>query len=158
MRYWLMKSEPDTYSIDDLKRDGFSAWEGVRNYQARNFMRDDMRVGDLALFYHSNAKPSGVAGICRVCHENIPDKTAFDPKSEYYDPKSTKDNPRWMMVEVEFVEKFLEVISIQTLRETEGLEDMVVLKKGSRLSITPLKKEEFDIIRKLAASFKTHES
>lgn len=150
MRYWLMKSEPDTYSIDDLKRDGFSAWEGVRNYQARNFMRDDMRNGDLALFYHSNANPPGIAGICRVCHESFPDKTAFDPKSEYYDPKSTKDNPRWMMVEVEFVEKFPEIISIQTLRNTKGLEDMAVLKKGSRLSITPLKKDEFEIIRKIA--------
>jgi predicted RNA-binding protein with PUA-like domain len=145
-----MKSEPDTYSIDDLKRDGFSAWEGVRNYQARNFMRDDMRNGDLALFYHSNTNPPGIAGICRVCHESFPDKTAFDPKSEYYDPKSTKDNPRWMMVEVEFVEKFPEIISIQTLRNTKGLEHMAVLKKGSRLSITPLKKEEFEIIRKMA--------
>lgn len=148
MRYWLMKSEPDTYSIDHLKRDGFSAWEGVRNYQARNFMKE-MKVGDLALFYHSNAKPSGVAGICRVTHENLVDKTAFDPKSDYYDPKSTKDNPRWIMVEVEFVEKFHDLISIQTLRDTKGLEDMIILKKGSRLSVTPLEKEEFDIIRKM---------
>jgi predicted RNA-binding protein with PUA-like domain len=150
MQYWLMKSEPDAFSIDDLKRDTVTKWEGVRNFQARNFMRDRMKLGDLALFYHSNAHPSGVIGICRVCSHPIPDETAQNPQSQYFDPKASPEHPIWMMVKVEFVKKFKEVIPLAQLRETKGLEDMVLLRKGSRLSITPVTKKEYDIINKLA--------
>jgi predicted RNA-binding protein with PUA-like domain len=148
-RYWLMKSEPDVYSIHDLEREGQAEWDGVRNYQARNFMRDEMRVGDAVLFYHSNAKPPGVAGVARVCREAYPDHTAHDPHSKYHDPKSTPDEPRWFMVDVEHVESFPEVIPLDTLRETPGLEDMMVIKKGIRLSVQPVAKREFDMVVKL---------
>lgn len=150
IQYWLMKTEPSTFSIDDLKRQGFSDWEGVRNYQARNFMRDDMRIGDLALFYHSNAHPSGVVGICRICRESHPDYTSWDKNSVYYDPKASPDNPIWMMVEVEFVEKFPQVISIEELRKHPQLEGLRILEKGSRLSITPVEKKHFEFICKLS--------
>lgn len=146
MNYWLMKSEPDTFSIDDLKRQKKSDWEGVRNYQARNFMRDQMKVGDLAFFYHSNAKPSGVAGICKISKINIPDYTAWDPKSKYFDPKTDPDNPRWIMVQVEFVEKFPEVISLHELRKHKELKNLMILQKGSRLSITPVTNIEYQTI------------
>jgi predicted RNA-binding protein with PUA-like domain len=148
-RYWLMKSEPDVYSIQDLEREGETGWEGVRNYQARNLMRDDMRVGDGVLFYHSNAKPPGVAGLARVCREAHPDPTAFDPDSDYHDPKSTRDAPRWVMVAVQHVETFPEVVSLDRLRETPGLEDMMVIKRGMRLSVQPVSKREFDTVAKL---------
>jgi predicted RNA-binding protein with PUA-like domain len=148
-RYWLMKSEPDVYSIHDLEREGQAEWDGVRNYQARNFMRDEMRVGDAVLFYHSNAKPPGVAGVARVCREAYPDHTAYDPLSKYHDPKSTRDEPRWFMVDVEHVESFPEVIPLDTLREAPGLEDMMVIKKGIRLSVQPVTKREFDTVVKL---------
>src|SRR5690606_17593040 len=105
-RYWLMKSEPGSYSIDDLQRDTRTSWEGVRNYQARNFMRDDMRPGDGVLFYHSGANPPGVAGLAKIARAAYPDPTALDPDSHYYDPKATKEDPRWVMVDIEFVEKF----------------------------------------------------
>lgn len=150
MNYWLMKSEPETYSIDDLQKDGTSDWEGVRNYQARNFMRDQMRMGDLALFYHSNAKPPGVAGICKVVETDIADYTSWDPKSKYFDPKSSPDNPRWIMVKVEFVEKFSEIISLAKLKEFSELKDLLLLQKGSRLSITPLEKKHFKFIKQLS--------
>ena len=149
MKLWLMKSEPDVYSIDDLRRDGTEHWEGVRNYQARNFMRD-MAEGDLALFYHSNAKPPGVAGICRIVREAYPDPTQFDRKSEYYDPKSNKDDPRWSMVDVEFVEKFAEEVSLQTLKDEPALEEMRVTQKGSRLSVQPVEKKHFKKVLKMA--------
>jgi predicted RNA-binding protein with PUA-like domain len=148
-RYWLIKSEPGTYSIDDLERDGATCWEGVRNYQARNMMRDEMRVGDLALFHHSSAKPAGVAGVARVCRESYPDDTAFDPESRYHDPKSSPDDPRWMMVDVEFVEKFPRVVSLEEMRGTKGLEEMPVLKRGMRLSVMPVTKAQFEIVRGL---------
>jgi predicted RNA-binding protein with PUA-like domain len=138
-----MKSEPDVYSIDDLKRDGQTPWTGVRNYQARNFMRDEMRVGDLVLFYHSNAEPPGVAGIGRVACPAYPDFTARDPKSEYYDPKATEANPIWMMVEVAFVEKFARVVSLDALRREPALGGMLVLKKGQRLSVQPVDAAHF---------------
>lgn len=144
MKYWLMKSEPEAYSIEDLQRDRKSDWEGVRNYQARNFMRDEMSVGDLALFYHSNAKPSGIAGVCEISKTGIPDYTSWDPKSKYYDPKTDPDNPKWIMVEVKFVKKFPEIIPLAELRKTPVLKDMMILQKGSRLSITPLQKIEFE--------------
>lgn len=139
-RYWLMKSEPDVYSIDDLKRDGSTSWEGVRNYQARNFMRDEMKVGDLVLFYHSNAKPPGVAGLARVCREAHPDPTQFDPKSDYYDPKATRENPRWMLVDVEYVERFAALLPLESLKADADLEGMELLRKGSRLSVQRVEK------------------
>ncbi len=147
-QYWLMKSEPDVYSIEDLERDGKTHWDGVRNYQARNFMRDRMRVGDGVLFYHSNAKPPGVAGLARVCKEGYPDHTAFDSKDPHFDPKSNPADPRWFMVDVEFVEKFPELLPLGDLRDVDGLEEMVLFKR-SRLSVQPVTKEEFGIIRKL---------
>lgn len=149
IQYWLMKSEPDVFSIDDLKNAGFTHWEGVRNFQARNFMRDEMKVGDLALFYHSNASPSGIAGICRVCRESHPDLTALDKESPYYDPKASALKPIWMMVEVEFVEKFTHFITLAELRKNEELKDLRILQKGSRLSITPVEKKHFELIQKL---------
>ena len=151
-RYWLMKTEPDTYSIDELHREKRTCWDGVRNYQARNLMRDDMKVGDLILFYHSNAKPPGVAGVARVCREAYPDHTAWDPESEYYDSRSTPDNPVWMMVDVEFVERFPEPVSLEQLKETPALEGMLVTKKGQRLSIQPVSSEHFEIVLEAAGS------
>jgi predicted RNA-binding protein with PUA-like domain len=134
MKYWLMKSEPSAYSIDDLKRDGTTTWNGVRNYQARNSMRDDMRVGDKVLFYASNADPSGVTGIAEVSGEARPEL----------------EDPTWCMVEIRHVETFPAIVPLATLRETQGLEKMVVIQKGSRLSVQPVTKAEFDIVRKLA--------
>jgi len=149
MRYWLMKSEPTTYSIDDLFRDGSTYWEGVRNYQARNYMRDQMKIGDLALFYHSNASPPGVAGICCISSPCVPDLTALDSNSHYFDPKSTLENPIWMMIEVKFVEKFPHFVSLEEIKKTQDLLDMLVLKKGMRLSIMPVEEKHYTIVRKL---------
>jgi predicted RNA-binding protein with PUA-like domain len=148
-QFWLMKSEPDVYSIDDLERDGTEPWEGVRNYQARNFMRE-MLVGDWVLFYHSNAKPPGVAGLARVCREAYPDPTQFDRKSQYFDPKSSKDAPRWSRVDVAFVEKFPAFLSLQTLKDNKRLQGMRVTQKGQRLSVQPVEKAHFDAVLKLA--------
>jgi predicted RNA-binding protein with PUA-like domain len=145
--HWLAKSEPETYSIDDLERDGWTSWDGVRNYQARNNMRA-MKRGDLVLFYHSNAKPPGVIGVARVRTEAYPDPTAWNRRSKYFDPQSPKDNPRWDMVDLEFVEKFGELVSLDTLKTTRGLEQMVVTRRG-RLSVQPVTKEEFQIVRRL---------
>jgi predicted RNA-binding protein with PUA-like domain len=147
-RYWLMKSEPSSYSIDDLERDGRTSWEGVRNYQARNFMRDDMKVGDGVLYYHSGANPPGVAGLARIAREGYPDPSALDPKSHYHDPKATEEDPRWFMVDIEFVERFPDVVPLATLHDTAGLEEMLVNKK-SRLSVQPVAKQEFDIVARL---------
>jgi predicted RNA-binding protein with PUA-like domain len=149
MKYWLMKSEPDVFSIDDLKKKKKSGWDGVRNYQARNYMRDDMKIGDTILFYHSSCEIPGVAGLAKVCKESHPDPSQFDSKSEYFDPKATKDNPRWFMVEVEFVEKFDRVITLTEIKEDKGLEKMPLVQKGSRLSINPVTIEEFKIIKGL---------
>ncbi|MCW8902167.1 EVE domain-containing protein [Sedimenticola sp.] len=149
-QYWLMKSEPDAYSIDDLKRDRTEHWDGIRNYQARNFMMKDMKTGDEILFYHSSCKVPGVVGLARVCKEAYPDFTAWNPDSKYYDPKSTPEKPRWYMVDVEFVKKFPEVISLNQVRQTPALEGMKLLQKGNRLSIMPLNKHEFQTICKLA--------
>jgi predicted RNA-binding protein with PUA-like domain len=152
MKFWLMKSEPGAFSIDDLSKEGFSGWDGVRNYQARNYMRDDMNEGDLALFYHSNANPSGVAGICRITETDIVDPTAFDPDSQYFDPKSSEENPRWIMVEVEFVEKFPRFVPLSEIKGHESLSDMKLVQKGSRLSIMPITKKHFQTILKLGKS------
>ncbi|MEM7480991.1 MAG: EVE domain-containing protein [Acidobacteriota bacterium] len=150
-RYWLMKVEPEAYSIDDLESDGTTPWEGVRNYQARNFMRDDMRVGDGVLFYRSNAKPPGVVGLAEVSKAGYPDSFAFDPKHKYHDPKSDPDDPTWYMVDIRFKKKFPGVVSLATLKETEGLEEMLVTKRGQRLSIQPVQRTEFEIVRKLGS-------
>lgn len=144
-----MKSEPDVFSIDTLKTKKKSGWDGVRNYQARNFMRDDMKIGDMVLFYHSSCDVPGVAGLARVSKESHPDPSQFDPKSEYYDPKATKENPRWFMVEVEFVEKFNEVITLHQIKNIKALENMPLVQKGSRLSINPVSAPEYKTILKL---------
>lgn len=149
MKYWLMKSEPDVYSIDQLKKDKTTWWEGVRNYQARNFMMKDMEVGDAVLFYHSNAEPPGVAGLAVVSKKAEPDKQQFDKKSEYFDPKATKEKPIWYCVQLGFDEKFKELVSLQDLRDNEKLQDMLVLAKGSRLSVQPVDKKHFEIVKKM---------
>ena len=151
--YWLMKSEPASYSIDALKRDGKTGWSGVRNYQARNFMRDGMKVGDLILFYHSSGddkNPTGVAGIAKVSKPAHADASALDKNDDHYDPKSTKEEPIWLMVEIAFVEKFAKTVTLETLRKTKGLEAMQLLKRGQRLSVQPVTKEEFEIVKGLA--------
>ena len=150
MNYWLMKSEPDVFSIDNLKTKKKSGWDGVRNYQARNFMRDDMKLGDLVLFYHSSCEVPGVAGLAKVSKTSHPDPSQFDSKSEYYDPKATKEAPRWFMVEVEFVEKFDQVVTLTEIKNTKGLDKMPLVQKGSRLSINPVAASEFKIINSLA--------
>jgi predicted RNA-binding protein with PUA-like domain len=129
MSSWLMKSEPSEYSIDDLARDKRSSWFGVRNYLARNYMRDHMQIGDRVLFYHSSCDAVGIAGLARVCSTAHPDETQYDPESDYYDPKATREKPIWMCVDIEFVEKLREVISIAELRSTPGLEKMKILEK-----------------------------
>ncbi len=148
-QYWLMKSEPEAYSIDDLKRDGKTYWDGVRNYQARNFMRDQMKVGDLVLYYHSNAEPSGVAGIAKICRTGYPDFCAWDPKDKHYDPSSNPAKPTWMMVDLEFVEKFPHFVSLQELKANPDLDGMLVLKKGMRLSVQPVEEIHFEGVRRL---------
>ena len=148
-RYWLMKCEPEAYTIEDLERDGTTTWEGVRNFQARNSMRDDMKKGDGVLFYASNAEPSGVTGLAEVSREAYPDPFAFEKGHVYYDPKSDPANPTWYTVEIRFVEKFPEIVPLATLKETPGLEKMVVTQKGSRLSVQPVTKPEYEIVRRL---------
>lgn len=141
-----MKSEPDVFSIDDLCKSKTTWWEGVRNYQARNFMMKEMTAGDQVLFYHSNAEPSGIAGLAKVCQEAKPDLTQFDKKSDYYDAKSSKENPRWHCVQIQFVEKFPEILPLELLKKQEPLSDMQVLKKGQRLSVQPVTEKEFQFI------------
>lgn len=148
-RYWLMKCEPEAYTIEDLERDGTTSWEGVRNFQARNFMRDDMKKGDGVLFYASNAEPSGVTGLAEISREAYPDPYAFQEGHKYHDPKSDPANPTWYMVDIRFVERFPAIVSLQQLKDTPGLETMMVTQKGSRLSVQPATKEEFEIVRKL---------
>ena len=142
-KFWLMKSEPDAYSIEDLERDGQAEWDGVRNYQ----------VGDLVLFYHSNAKPPGVAGVAEVATEAYADPTQFDPESKYHDPKSTKEAPRWQLVDLAFVEKFDEVLGLDVLKEhAEALDGMMVIKRGIRFSVQPVDKAHFKTVLKLAGA------
>jgi predicted RNA-binding protein with PUA-like domain len=137
-RYWLMKSEPDVFSIVDLKKARVTGWEGVRNYQARNFMRDEMKKGDLVFFYHSNGEPPGLAGLARVDGTAVPDPTQFDQKSEYYDATSPKHEPRWMMVTVRFVEAFKELVPLAVLKADPALAGLALLQKGQRLSVQPV--------------------
>jgi predicted RNA-binding protein with PUA-like domain len=151
MNYWLLKSEGECYSIDDLKKDRKVAWTGVRNYQARNFMRDSMKVGDFALFYHSQSNPTGVYGIAKVVSKPYPDPTAFDKKDEHYDPKSKKENPTWILVDIAFVSKFKHPISLDEIKIDQKLEGMVVRQQGSRLSIMPVSEKHFKYIKDILA-------
>jgi predicted RNA-binding protein with PUA-like domain len=149
MNYWLMKSEPDVYGIEDLQRDRTTVWDGVRNYQARNFLRS-MAPGDLVLFYHSNTSPLGIVGLMKVAEPNIDDPTQFDAKSKYYDPKSTKESPRWQTVVVEFVEIFPQIITLDMLRETFSPDDLGVVRQGNRLSVMPVPEDVAQTILKQA--------
>ena len=148
-RYWLMKCEPAAYTIDDLARDGATSWEGVRNYQARNFLRDDMQVDDGVLFYASNADPSGVTGLARIARSGYPDAFAWKKGHKYFDAASRKAAPTWYMVDVGFVERFPATVPLDTLKRAPGLEAMMVTQKGSRLSIQPVTKAEYDIVCRL---------
>lgn len=147
-----MKSESHVYSIDDLCRDKTTPWDGVRNYQARNFMRDQMKLGDLVIYYHSNSDPTGIAGLAKVSREAYPDPTQFDTASKYFDAKATQENPRWQLVNLEFVEKFQRTITLTELEEQEPLADMLVVQKGQRLSVQPVSKEHFKYVLRLAQS------
>ena len=146
--YWLVKSEPEVFSISDLEAapKKTTHWDGVRNYQARNTMRDDMKLDDLVLFYHSNADPPAVAGIVKVVREGYPDHTAFDENDDHFDPKSKKDSPSWFMVDVQHVETFKKPLGLDELRHLKELEDMVLLQKGSRLSVQPVTAKQFEFI------------
>ncbi len=152
--YWLVKSEPDVFSIDDLAsaKKKTTHWDGVRNYQARNTLRDEMKLGDLVLFYHSNANPPGIAGIAKVVREGYPDHTAFDEDDPHYDPKSKRADPTWYMVDIQLVEKFAREISLPELREMPGLANMALLQRGSRLSVQAVSPQEFEAIRGVAHS------
>ena len=146
MTNWLMKSEPDAYGIDDLKRDRREPWDGIRNYQARNMMRDDMQIGDKVFFYHSNCKDIGVVGVMKVASRSYPDPTQFDPESNYYDPKSNPDDPRWCLVDVQFVKKLSRTISLAEIKAHPGLDDMILVRKGNRLSIMPVSEDHWNLI------------
>lgn len=148
-QYWLLKSEPSCYSFDDLKRDGSTAWTGIRNYQARNFIRDSMQDGDLAFFYHSSADPAAIVGICQIVGEAFPDSTALDPDDDHFDKKHTLEKPTWYSRTVKFVKPLKKPLAINEIREIAGLADMVLLQKGSRLSIQPVTKEQWQILSKL---------
>ena len=150
MAYWLMKSEPDVFGIDDLERVGVEPWEGVRNYQARNMMRDAMKKGDLAFFYHSNTQVPGIVGVLRIEREGYPDDAAFDPEHKYYDPKSDPDNPRWYRVDVAFEDRFDEVIPLSWLKEQPELADCPLVRKGNRLSILPITDQQWHFIMQQA--------
>jgi predicted RNA-binding protein with PUA-like domain len=149
---WLMKSEPDVYSIADLEADGETGWGGVRNYQARNLMRDEMKVGDWVLFYHSNAQPSGVAGLAKVSSAPLPDPAQFDKKSDYFDATSTKAEPRWVMVNIAFVEAFERVVPLEVLKADPKLAGMALLQKGQRLSVQKVSPAHFAQVLALAGA------
>lgn len=153
-RYWLLKTEPEVYSIDDLARepDQTTFWNGVRNYQARNYLRDQIRAGDRVLVYHSNARPPAVVGTAVVVREGYPDHTAWDPASPYYDPASTPEQPRWWMVDIRLERVFQRPLPLDELRQVPALKKMELLRKGSRLSVQPVRREEFETILKLAAA------
>jgi predicted RNA-binding protein with PUA-like domain len=147
--YWLMKSEPSVYGVDDLERDSSTHWDGVRNFRARNYMRS-MKLGDGVFFYHSNANPKAIVGLARVVKEAYPDHTQFDAESKYYEPRATKDKPYWFMVDIGFVRKLDEPLSLEALREVPELEGMALLKKGQRLSVQPVTEEEWRTVCRLA--------
>ncbi len=146
MNHWLMKSEPDVYGIDHLERDGSTPWSGVRNYRARNFMRDDMAVGDRVLFYHSRSRPPGVVGIAEVTAAAHPDATQFDPDSDYHDPKATREEPRWFCVDVGFVRRLARLVPLDELKADPALDGLLVAQKGQRLSIMPVDAAHYEHI------------
>lgn len=146
MQYWLMKSEPDAFGIDDLEKVGIEPWDGVRNYQARNMMRDQMQVGDGILFYHSNCEVPGIVGIAEVATSGYPDDTAFNPEAKYFDPKSDPENPRWYRVDVKFIRKLKRTISLAELKEETALAEMPLVRKGNRLSVMPVSSQEWNHI------------
>ena len=148
-RYWVLKSEPDCYSIDDLERDGSTGWDGVRNYQARNIMRDEMKVGDLALFHHSSAEPTGVAGVGEIVGPARPDPTALDPKNDHFDAKATEENPIWVLVDVGFVAKFKSIVALGSLKKDDRLDGMMLIARGSRLSVQPVSEKHFAVVCEL---------
>ncbi len=150
MRYWLMKSEPDVYSIDHLARDKSTHWNGVRNYQARNFMRDQMQIGDKVLFYHSNCEEPAIVGIAEVSKLAYPDPSQFDRKSKYYDDKSTHENPRWLNVDIRFMKKKIRPVTQTAMRDHKPLETMRILQRGNRLSITPVDPKEWKEVMAMA--------
>ena len=152
MNYWLMKTEPTTYNIDDLAKEGKTQWEGVRNYQARNFMKKDMLIGDKVLFYHSNCKPPGIVGLAKVCSKPYPDFFALDPSSKYFDPKASHQNPIWWMVDVEYIKTFDRTLSLEEIKQDSRLVNMLVIKKGMRLSIQPVEKKDFETILEILKS------
>lgn len=145
-QYWLMKTEPDVYSINQLKTDGITHWEGIRNYQARNFMMNTMCIGDWVFVYHSNCSPPGIVGLAQVASTAYPDFFSWDEQSPYHDPKSTPKSPRWFMVDIGYICSFNEIISLEMLKKNGRLSDMLVVKKGQRLSIQPVQKEDFHYI------------
>ena len=151
-RYWLVKSEPDSFSFDDLLASPgrTTCWDGVRNFQARNFMRDEMKRGDLVFFYHSSADPTAIVGIAEVVRDGYPDSTALDPRDSHFDPKSKKEEPTWYMVDLKARKKFPKPLTLGELREVKGLEKMVLLQKGSRLSVQPVTEREWEIICRAA--------
>ncbi len=149
MAYWLMKSEPNDYSIDDLKRDSVEPWTDIRNYQARNMMRDDMKIGDQAFFYHSSCPEPGIVGLMTIHSKPYPDPTQFDKKSNYFDPKSSKDNPRWELVDVKYKRHTKRLLGLKELKAAPELEDMILMRRGNRLSIMPVEKAHWDFILKL---------
>lgn len=153
MNYWLFKSEPDNYSIDDLikDKDETTFWDGVRNYQARNFIRDDMKIGDLVIFYHSNSNPPCAVGVCEIVKTGYPDFTAFDPDDKHFDPKSNPESPTWFMVDIKFVEKFKKAVSLSDIKENEKLQNIKLVQRGNRLSVMPLTKDEFFEIKKMSS-------
>jgi predicted RNA-binding protein with PUA-like domain len=144
--YWLIKSEPDAYSIDDLERDGTVPWDGIRNYQARTMIRDDMKTGDKAFFYHSSCKQPAIVGVATVAGKAYPDPTQFDPQSGYYDPKSSNEDPRWMLVDVAFARKLKRPVTLQELKQHPRLQDFLLNKRGNRLSVFPVSKKHWDLI------------
>ena len=159
MKYWLFKTEPETFSIDDLAKsvNQTTSWEGVRNYRARNILRDEVKLGDEVLFHHSSTVPVGIAGTCTVVREGYPDNSALNPKSDYYDPKHTKEKPTWYTVDVKLVRKFERLMPLALLKQTTGLEKMMVTQRGARLSIQPVTPEEWEIINRLSEPLKKQE-
>lgn len=137
MNYWLMKSEPNVYSVADLKREGQTLWDGVRNYQARNFLKQ-MEIGDIAFFYHSNSQPPGIVGLMKIVENQVIDPTQFDPQSDYYDPKSSVDSPRWYTVKAQFLEEFPQILPLEALKKAFSPDELLVVKKGNRLSVMPI--------------------
>ncbi len=148
-QYWLMKTEPGDYSLDDLERERIAHWDGIRNYQARNLLRDDIKVNDEVLIYHSSTKPTGVAGTARVVKAAHPDPTAWDSKSDYYDPKSTADNPIWFAVDIAFTSRFRHFVTLEEIKSVPGLDGIMVARRGMRLSVQPVDRKHFEIIVRL---------